>query len=314
MRLVAAANLVAGMFLLVGACAQPDETTPATSAHAGVRMVAVAPAVHLEVVDWGGSGAPMVFLVGMGMEAADYERFASRFRDKYHVYGINRRGTGASSIPPDGYDSATRAHDIVVVLDSLRIDKAILVGHSFAADELSKVGVAYAARVRALVYLDAYNYPGPGLERMPPLPPQATRGLKQAPTRSDSVLVASLEATDTDTTTRAPVIDSDSMARAGVESADYSRLTVPALAIYADQATTAAELFAGEYERFDARNKAMARRFAEARMQELRDVRDRFRTQVRRGTVLVIPGASHFVYKSNPDDVEHAMRGFLAAL
>jgi pimeloyl-ACP methyl ester carboxylesterase len=123
-----------------------------------------------------------------------------------------------------------------------------------------------------------------------------------------------LEAADTDTTTRAPVIDSDSLARAGAEPADYSKITVPALAIYADNATTAEELFRGEYERFDARNKAMARRYADARAQELRDIRDRFRTQVRRGTVLVIPGASHFIYDSNPDDVEHAMRGFLASL
>jgi pimeloyl-ACP methyl ester carboxylesterase len=302
------------MFLLMGACARPDETTPATSEHAGVRMVAVAPDVRLEVVDWGGSGAPMVFLVGMGMEAASYERFASRFRDRYHVYGINRRGAGASSTPPGGYDAATRARDIVVVLDSLHVDTAILVGHSFAADELSKVGVAHAARVRALVYLDAYNYPAPGLEKMLPLPPQATMGRKRQRTRKDSLLVASLEAADTDTTTRAPVIDSDSMARAGAEPADYSKITVPALAIYADNATTAEELFRGDYERFDARNRAMARRYADARAQALRDIRDRFRTQVRRGTVLVIPGASHFIYDSNPDEVEHAMRAFLASL
>ena len=306
---------MAAMLLLMGACARPDETTPAMAQHAGVRMVAVAPDVRLEVVDWGGSGAPMVFLVGMGMEAANYEQFARRFRDRHHVYGINRRGVGASSTPPDGYDAATRARDIIVVLDSLHIDKAILVGHSFAADELSKVGVAYAARVRALVYLDAYNYRAPEAEKMPPLPPQATMDRTQKRTRKDSLLIASLEAADTDTTARPAVaVDPDSMARAGAELADYSKITVPALAIYADQARTAADLFGGEYERFDARNRAMARRYAEASARVLSDVRDRFRAQVRRGTVLVIPGASHFVYDSNPDEVERAMRAFLASL
>jgi non-heme chloroperoxidase len=313
MQRIVAASLIVAMVLVMGACAGPDEATPATSEHAGVRLVTVAPNVRLEVVDWGGSGAPMVYLVGMGMEASNYERFASRFRDKHHVYGVNRRGAGASSTPPDGYDAATRAHDIIVVLDSLHIDKAILVGHSFAGDELSKLGVAYAARVRALVYLDAYDHPRrPGPENMPPLPPQATNGRTRRPTHRDSLLVASLEAADTDTTARPPVINSDSLARAGAEPADYSKITVPALAIYAERDTTAAQLFGDDYQRFDARNRAMAQRVAHARARLVKEDRDRFRTQVRRGTVLVIPGASHFVYDSNPDEVERAMRAFLA--
>jgi pimeloyl-ACP methyl ester carboxylesterase len=273
-------------------------------------MVSVAPAVRLEVLDWGGAGPPMVFLVGMGMQAANYEQFASRFRDRYHVYGINRRGAGASSTPATGYDATTRARDIVTVLDSLRIDKAILVGHSFAGDELSKVGVTYANRVTALVYLDAYDYPGPEADRMPPPPPQST--MRPKPRRAESALIASLEATDTDTNTRAPALDPDSMARAGAEHAEYSKIAVPALAIYANPTMTAAGFFGDEYAHFDARNRAMARRFVAARAQEMRDVRERFRTQVRRGSVLIIPGADHFIYRSNPDEVEQAMRRFLA--
>jgi pimeloyl-ACP methyl ester carboxylesterase len=278
-------------------------------------MVPVAPDVRLEVDDWGGSGPPMVFLVGMGMEAANYEQFASRFRDSYHAYGINRRGAGASSTPPSGYDAATRARDIIVVLDSLHSDKAILVGHSFAADELSKIGVVYPTRVRGLVYLDAYNYPAPNAVKMPPLPPQAAKDYPQKRTRETSQLIASLEANDTDTTSRSPVmVNPDSLAHVGAEPADYSKITVPALAIYADQARTAAEMFGDDYEHFDARNRAMALRYAEASAQVLRDIRERFRTQVRRGTVLVIRDATHFIYQSNADEVEHAMRAFLASL
>jgi pimeloyl-ACP methyl ester carboxylesterase len=74
------------------------------------------------------------------------------------VYAITRRGVGYSSDPADGYDAATRAHDVITVLDSLGIDRAMLAGHSIAGDELSKVGSTYPARVRALVYLDAYSY------------------------------------------------------------------------------------------------------------------------------------------------------------
>jgi non-heme chloroperoxidase len=307
-------NRAIAILLFVGACGRPDQTPPPKVEHESVRMVSVAPDVRLEVDDWGGSGPPMVFLVGAGMEAANYEEFASRFRDSHHVYGINRRGAGRSSTPPSGYDAATRARDIIVVLDTLHIDKAILVGHSFAADELSKVGVTYPDRVRGLVYLDAYNYPAPGTVKMPPVPPQATTGRPRKRTHKDSLLVASLEAADTDTTTRPPALNPDSLMRAGVEPADYSKITVPALAIYADEPRTAEDLFGSEYDRFDTRNKAMARRYAAASTQELRNIRERFRTQVRRGTVVVIPDATHFIYKSNAEEVEQAMRAFLASL
>jgi pimeloyl-ACP methyl ester carboxylesterase len=313
MQRLAGASRAMAMLLLIAACSRPDESAPPTSEHESVRMVPVAPDVRLEVVDWGGSGPPMVFLVGMGMEAANYEQFASRFRDGHHIYGINRRGTGRSSTPASGYDAATRARDIIVVLDSLHVDKAVLVGHSFAADELSKVGVTYPSRVRGLVYLDAYNYPAPGDVKMPPLPPQAAMNRPRKRTREDSLQIAAFEALDTDTTSRPPIVNSDSLARAGAEPADYTRLTVPALAIYADQPMSAAEMFK-DYEQFDARNQAMARRFTEAGEQGLRDIRERFRTQVRRGTVLVIPGATHMIYRSNADDVERAMRAFLASL
>jgi hypothetical protein len=87
-----------------------------------------------------------------------------------------------------------------------------------------------------------------------------------------------------------------------------------ACAIHAERDSTAAQLFGDGYQRFDARNRAMAQRFADARARLSEEVRDRFCTQVGRGTVLVIPGTSAFVYDSNPDEVEHAMRTFKASL
>ncbi len=295
-----------GTSVVLGACARSDERPLAVLDHPSVRMIAVAPDVRLEVDDWGGTGAPMVFLGGMGMEADQYRPFASRFRDAHHVYGINRRGSGASSAPANGYDAATRAHDIVVVLDSLHIDKAILVGHSFGGDELSKVGVAYASRVRALIYLEAYDYRRRRPSSMPPLPPQARNAWKSSADRSNRLA--------TDSSGRATVrLNSDSMKLAGAEAADYSKIMMPALAIYADHATTAAQLFGADYERFDARNKTMARRYADADAELFKEVQDRFRADVRRGTVLIIRGADHLIYESNPDEVEHAMRVFMAS-
>jgi non-heme chloroperoxidase len=121
-------------------------------------FVTVESGVQLEVLDWGGSGETLVLLAGLGDSAHVYDDFAYQFSDRFHVIGITRRGFGRSSQPAQGYDVATRARDDIQVLDNLKIREAVLVGHSMAGDELSKIGAVYPDRVRKLVYLDAYEY------------------------------------------------------------------------------------------------------------------------------------------------------------
>jgi pimeloyl-ACP methyl ester carboxylesterase len=64
-----------------------------------VQFVTVEPEVRLEVLDWGGAGKPIIFLAGSGDTAHRFDGFAPQFAKKYRVYGITRRGFGASSHP-----------------------------------------------------------------------------------------------------------------------------------------------------------------------------------------------------------------------
>ena len=137
-----------------------------------VRMVEVAPGVELEVIDWGGSGPPMVLLTGLGDNAHVYDQFAFQFTDDFRVIGITRRGFLPSSQPRDGYDVPTRAADDIAVLDAMGIEKAVFVGHSLAGSELSRLGSDYPDRVEKLVYLDASDL----AERFQPGPGRAARG------------------------------------------------------------------------------------------------------------------------------------------
>ena len=62
-------------------------------------MIQVEPDIKLEVLDWGGTGRPLVLLSGMGDTAHVFDKFAPTLTTKYHVYGITRRGFGTSSKP-----------------------------------------------------------------------------------------------------------------------------------------------------------------------------------------------------------------------
>ena len=64
-----------------------------------VQFVTVEPGVKLEVLDWGGTGRPLVLLTGLGNDAHVFDGFAEKLTSKYHVYGITRRGFGASDSP-----------------------------------------------------------------------------------------------------------------------------------------------------------------------------------------------------------------------
>lgn len=148
---------VAALLPLGSASADEDVKPAACEDHTphASQMVEVAPGVELEIIDWGGSGMPMVLLTGLGDNAHVYDNFAFQFTDHFRVIGITRRGFLPSSQPDDGYDVTTRAADDIAVLDALGIGKAVFVGHSLAGSELSRLGQDYPDRVDKLVYLDA---------------------------------------------------------------------------------------------------------------------------------------------------------------
>ena len=158
MRLSSARTLLAVSILAHVACAlqaQEKGGSPKFTAH----FVTVDQDVKLEVVDWGGSGRPLILLAALGADAHEFDGFAPKLSEKYHVFGITRRGFGASSSPATGYTADRLGDDVVAVIDALKLNRPVLVGHSIAGEELSSVGSRHPEKVAGLVYLEAaYSY------------------------------------------------------------------------------------------------------------------------------------------------------------
>jgi pimeloyl-ACP methyl ester carboxylesterase len=290
-----------------------------------IRFVTVAPDVRLEVLDWGGRGPPLVFLSGLQDVAHGFDDFAPRFTDHYHVLAVTRRGYGASSRPPSGYDLATRVADLAAVLDSLRLARVALVGHSIAGDELTAFAGAHPERVSRLVYLDAaYDHSDVGtlIRAFPPPPP-----MQPADSASPAAVQAYVERVygphipeaqfraigRYDSTGRlvgdVTPARIDSLVLAGCGHPDYAAVRAPALLIYAvaDSAPQIFPLWAG----LDAAARAAARRYtAGMRQWETRE-RTRASRELPRAHVLELHGANHYVFASNPGEVTGAMRAFL---
>lgn len=158
----------------------------------GTRYISVAKSVRLEVLDWGGTGRPVILLAGLGNTAHIFDSFAVKLRTKYHVYGVTRRGFGESSAPSPNngaYGADRLGDDVLAITSNLNLRRPILIGHSIAGEELSSIGTRHPEKVAGLIYLDAgYSYalhnpkykepPLPAGETLSPIDQAIQRGQK----------------------------------------------------------------------------------------------------------------------------------------
>jgi non-heme chloroperoxidase len=295
-----------------------------------VFHIQVSRAVQLEVLDWGGRGTPLVFLAGGGEAAHVYDGFAPRFTDRFRVLGITRRGVGTSSHPAAGYDTTTLVRDIITVLDSLGVTKASFVGHSFAGSELSALGVRYPHRVDRLVYLDSAfdsraifdspEWKGGLLQSpQPPTPAYDDNSIGSwtlwaervsGPGYPEAAVRALYEFGPGGEYLRSLSIDSviDRLDR-GTERVDLDRIRAPALALYAVPGS--AEVLFPYWQALDPTARVRGQRMFEALSRVHTRLRDQFRDEVPRARVVIIPGARHYIFLTDPGEVTHAMLEFL---
>lgn len=118
-------------------------------------LVTVEDDVRLEVLDWGGSGPALLLLAGLSDTAHVFDDVAPMLAMRYRVVGVTRRGHPRSSAPATGYGFARLAEDVVRVMDAVGLKNPVVVGHSFAGEEMHVLGARHSTRIAGLVYVDA---------------------------------------------------------------------------------------------------------------------------------------------------------------
>jgi len=290
-----------------------------------VQFITVENNVKLEVLDWGGTGRPLVFLAGLGNTAHVFDKFAAKFTATNHVYGITRRGYGDSSapMPANGNYSADRlGDDVLAVMDALQLKQPVLVGHSIAGEELSSIGSRYPDKVAGLIYLDAgYAYAYYDSSRGN-LMLDATdlrkkldlflAGGVQDPKQLVQAMQAILPQFETDlqedekqlTDTPAPMPPAIPWAII-TEEEKYTSIHVPVLAIFADPHDPGPRLKNDPAAREAAVASDLASTTAQAKA---------FQAGIPSAHVVTLPNANHFVFNSNEADVLREMNTFLLSL
>ncbi|MEQ1663796.1 MAG: alpha/beta hydrolase [Bdellovibrionales bacterium] len=96
----------------------------------------------------------IVFLHGVMGSGANWRKITPAFKNDYQVLTFDQRGHGWSFKPKEGYAPADYANDLMKILDELKWDKIILVGHSMGGRNALHFANRYPERVRALVVED----------------------------------------------------------------------------------------------------------------------------------------------------------------
>jgi pimeloyl-ACP methyl ester carboxylesterase len=76
----------------------------------------------------------------------------------FRAVAFDNRGFGFSERPDTGYGNAAYARLLLALLDTLRIDEAVLVGHSMGGAIAAHVAVEHPGRVRGLVLVGSAGY------------------------------------------------------------------------------------------------------------------------------------------------------------
>jgi pimeloyl-ACP methyl ester carboxylesterase len=148
-------SIVTALIILTSCVAQAQYTRD-LSPHT-VQLITVQKDVKLEVLDWGGPGPPVVMLAGLGNTAHVFDNIAPKLTATHHIYGITRRGFGASSAPSPtlaNYSADLLSDDILAVCKELHLMRPVRIGHSIAGEELGAIGTRQPQAVRGLTYLD----------------------------------------------------------------------------------------------------------------------------------------------------------------
>jgi non-heme chloroperoxidase len=299
-----------------------------------VQSVPVDENGRLEVLDWGGSGRPVVLLAGGGNTAHVFDEFAPKLTANHHVYGITRRGFGASGFSATDDPADRLGDDVVAVIDALKLNRPVLVGHSIAGAELSSIANRHPDRVAGLVYVDAaYSYAfdnGKGADVMemqrlkapgPPPPGRADLASFSALTkyyeRVNGFRFPEAELRQQRISTPAGGVGKQRDFPGGalfmpllMGTRKYIDIPVPALVIFANPHGLGTWV--------DGNTDPTVRTAAKSYSSALAALTERQEKAVENGVptahVITLPGAHHHVFLSNEADVIREMRNFLNTL
>ena len=130
---------------------------PERPAGRGLPLDALVPLeeITMHVVDWPGEEPTIVAIHGSAGHAYGLTALGERLAPDVRFVAVDLRGHGFSDKPPTGYGVEEHVEDVLELIDALRLERPILLGHSIGGAIATFAAEGAGDRVRGLVLFDA---------------------------------------------------------------------------------------------------------------------------------------------------------------
>jgi pimeloyl-ACP methyl ester carboxylesterase len=126
--------------------------------------------VQMFFTDEGAGDPPLLFVHGYSCDSHDWSWQLPHFAERHRVIAIDNRGHGRSSVPDGGYEPATFANDLALLIEQLGCGPVVAIGHSLGGVIVSALAVEHPHLVRAIVSIDpGYLVPDEASEFLEPI-------------------------------------------------------------------------------------------------------------------------------------------------
>lgn len=113
--------------------------------------------LRLHYLDWGGDGDKTILLLhGFMGHARVWDDLAAKLSTRYRVFALDQRGHGDSEWSKEvSYSMDSHFADLNVFIESLRLEKIILLGHSMGGRNALFYTACVPEKVKRLILVDA---------------------------------------------------------------------------------------------------------------------------------------------------------------
>jgi|688.fasta_scaffold65392_4 pimeloyl-ACP methyl ester carboxylesterase len=123
------------------------------------EFISIRKGLDLHCIVWGADSAtgvaPFLLVHGLASNARLWDGVARGLAALGHtVVAVDQRGHGRSSKPDDGFDMATVAHDLELLVGELGLDRPIVAGQSWGANVVVELAHRFPDTVRGVVAVD----------------------------------------------------------------------------------------------------------------------------------------------------------------
>jgi pimeloyl-ACP methyl ester carboxylesterase len=112
--------------------------------------------VELKYHDVGASnGKIIIFIHGPGSSSRDWYLVGPELLESYRVLAMDLRGHGESAHPECCFTFDDYERDVIAFMDALKVDSAIIVGHSMGSFIAQRIALDFPERVQKLILISA---------------------------------------------------------------------------------------------------------------------------------------------------------------